>query len=180
MGFNFIVNWHQTIFSSYHCTNHLLGGAVYCPLLLGQGSVGRPAPKAPSRNQLMSCCKKCSWATWPQKTRFINKDKRAKISRLVIDVIFRLLAVRCLWLERSIVKIPFRKNHIKCPCENPIVCDPMFCIRRCFFLKTAFKGIIMLHNFAICWICPKLRVQESGKDRKPVCVNIGGQCTCVT
>ena len=57
VGFNFIVKWHQTIFSSYHCTKHLLGGAVYCPLLLEQGSVGRPAPKAPSRNQLMSCCK---------------------------------------------------------------------------------------------------------------------------
>ena len=55
-----------------------------------------PRPKAPSRNQLMSCCKKCSWAAWLQKTGFINKDKRAKISRLVIDVTFHLLAVRCL------------------------------------------------------------------------------------
>ena len=46
VGFNFIVNLYQTIFSSYHCTNHLLGGAVYRPLLLGPGSVGRPAPKS--------------------------------------------------------------------------------------------------------------------------------------
>ena len=46
VGINFIVNWHQTIFSSYHCTNHLLGGAVYRPLVLGPGSVGRPAPKS--------------------------------------------------------------------------------------------------------------------------------------
>ena len=95
VGFNFAVNWHQTIFSSYHCTNHLLGGAVYCPLLLGPGSVGRPAPKAPSHNPLMSCCQNV-YGPLGLKTRLINKDKRAKISRLVIDVTFRLLAVRCL------------------------------------------------------------------------------------
>ena len=121
VGFNFIVNWHQTIFSSLSLHKTFIGWGGVLPSVVRTRKCRPPRAKSAISQPTHVMLQKCSWATWPQKTRFINKDKRAKISRLVIDVIFRLLAVRCLWLERSIVKIPFKKNHIKCPCENPIV-----------------------------------------------------------
>ena len=42
----FTVNLLQIIFSSCHCTNHLMVGAVSRPLVVWLGSGGRPAPKS--------------------------------------------------------------------------------------------------------------------------------------
>ena len=55
-----------------------------------------PAPKSAISQPANVMLQKCSSATWPLETGFIDKDKRAKISRLVIGVTSYLLAVRCL------------------------------------------------------------------------------------
>ena len=96
VGFNFIVNWHQTIFSSLSLHTTFIGWGGVLPSVVRTRKCRPPRAKSAISQPTHVMLQKCSWATWPQKTRFINKDKRAKISRLVIDVIFRLLAVRCL------------------------------------------------------------------------------------
>ena len=127
VGSNFIFNWPQIIFSSYHCTNHLLGGVECCPLLLGQGSVGRPAPKEPAHNllpaeppPLIYSCRvaKLFMSHSAFKTRLRDKDKRAKISKLVIDVNITAFGCQMLITWRKHCKTPFKKTHIKCFCEN--------------------------------------------------------------
>ena len=54
------------------------------PSVVEQGSAGRAAPKEPVHNLLMPCCQ-LLMDHFGLKTILKDKDKSAKISRLVID-----------------------------------------------------------------------------------------------
>ena len=79
-----------------------------------------PSPKAPSRNQLMSCCKNVYRPLGLKKQDSWTKTNGQRYREL--QLIWHLVS----WLSdaydwRKHCRIPFKKNHLKCPCENPIV-----------------------------------------------------------
>ena len=66
------------------CTNHFLGGVECCPLLLDKEVSA--APRQKSQLIIYSCrVAKLFMGHFGLKTRLKDKDKSAKISRLVID-----------------------------------------------------------------------------------------------
>ena len=79
-----------------------------------------PSPKAPSRNQLMLCCKNVYRPLGLKKQDSWTKTNGQRYREL--QLIWHLVS----WLsdvmtEGNIVKYHLRKNHLKCLCENPIV-----------------------------------------------------------
>ena len=92
----------------YHCTNHFLGGVECCPLLLDKEVSA--APRQKSQLIIYSCrVANLLMDHFGLKTKLKDKDKSAKISRLVIDAHISLPAVRCLSPEGSIGKYLLRK-----------------------------------------------------------------------
>ena len=86
VGFNFIVNWHQTIFSSLSLHTTFIGWGGVLPSVVRTRKC-RP-PRAKKSQLIIYSCRvaKLFMSHSAFKTRLRDKDKRAKISKLVIDV----------------------------------------------------------------------------------------------
>ena len=97
-----------------------LVGWCTAPWCCNQEVAATPRPKAPSRNRLMSCCKNVHRPLGLKKQDSWTKTNGQRYREL--QLIWHLVS----WLSdaydwRKHCRIPFKKNHLKCPCENPIV-----------------------------------------------------------